>query len=483
MDNDREVRAIVERSKLMFLKEAIEDYKRKQSQYDLGTEFAKTRKNRTPLVPAVIIGMLLLFAVGAFGITWYIDDSSRNIQISIEDFQDVALRDLLDVARRNEQDLEQAERRFQELLRQQEREITSVRDNTQRAIDLLEVQELTVNQVAARTNQLRSEEQRATREIRARFGPEIEEIEAEIAVIQTRIAQHDAVQLEIAREQQDVIDNQQRVSELEMERTRNQYEQEIAAMTESYETRISELEQYQRTFETNIRRAHRNEISRLREQHANEIAELILRFNPEFSSGEMARILAATPPGSALREHGTAPYRPLLETSGPGARDLYAGIEREIRDLSVILRNMREVPYENAIPSVLAHLEHRTGELVRRYEDIWLGLTDAVADRDEIISSQEELIARFVHAFTELTKDNRENGYVLDARDPENILVFIDRIRDVPTGTRGYVFRRDDELIGVIEFQLREGVVSASLVQSRPDMEIRPFDRILLQVQ
>jgi hypothetical protein len=225
-------------------------------------------------------------------------------------------------------------------------------------------------------------------------------------------------------------------------------------------------------FEENIRRTHRNEI-----------AELILRYNPVFDSGEIMGVLAEPPPGDALREFTPAPYRDLLSAADANASDIYAGITREIRDLSVVFRQLRDVPYENAVPAALSHLEHRTAELTRRYEQLWQGLVDAVDERNQTISSREELISRYHHALTELTRDNRENGYVLDARDTDNILVFLDRVRDVPDGTLGYVFRRDDELIGIIRFHTEDNTVLASLVETSPDARIRPFDRILLQVQ
>ena len=60
MDNEGKVTDLVEQSKLAFLREALEDFKREQAQYDLGREFANSRKNRSMLVPGVIIGVVLL---------------------------------------------------------------------------------------------------------------------------------------------------------------------------------------------------------------------------------------------------------------------------------------------------------------------------------------------------------------------------------------------------------------------------------------
>ena len=48
----------------------------------------------------------------------------------------------------------------------------------------------------------------------------------------------------------------------------------------------------------------------------------------------------------------------------------------------------------------------------------------------------------------------------------------------------GFVFRRDDESIGKIQFSANNGVVSASLEElASTDRPLQPFDKILIQIQ
>jgi hypothetical protein len=92
-------------------------------------------------------------------------------------------------------------------------------------------------------------------------------------------------------------------------------------------------------------------------------------------------------------------------------------------------------------------------------------------------------VAHFIHALDFLVADSRENGYILDPRDPENIIVFIDKIHAVNDGDQGYVFRREDELIGIIRFSVTPREITASLVEiSAPEETIAPFDKILIQI-
>ncbi|MCF7950373.1 MAG: collagen-like protein [Spirochaetaceae bacterium] len=87
-------------------------------------------------------------------------------------------------------------------------------------------------------------------------------------------------------------------------------------------------------------------------------------------------------------------------------------------------------------------------------------------------------------------RNNKENGYVLDPSNTENIGVYISRVfrfaneNRLKTGDVGYVFRNEDEPIGYIRFFVDEGKIIASLIELvAADNELRPFDKILLDLK
>lgn len=498
MDDEREVnrpkdpetQALVERSKMLFLRQIIDEFQERQAQYSLEEEFAKTKQNRTLLVPLSVLGIVLLFVGVMVGVTWYIQQSSQDIRISIEEFEDVNLREILDGAARIQNQLDNARRRLQSTISERDSAIESVREEAQRRINILNNEELSQAQRGARIRSIESEAEAEIGTIREEYAAEIERIEGRIAGLEDEMAQYDSRQLELAREQEEILNNQQRVFELQMEELRQEYEERIQNLTSNYENRIAELEQYQADFERTIRRRHANEIARIREEHNRQTRELILRFNPQIREARLVNALRREFPPEILGKSGIEPYRAILGEEGAMSRREYANLAQNIDDFALIANRLREVPYVNSVPLALEQLELRNLEIIEQYENIWRALAQSVIRRDAIIearegtiSSLEEEIDEFLFALDSLTMQNRENGYILDPRRPSEIVVYIERIRDVSDGTRGYVFREDDEYIATIEFAVDEADVTATVIELAEGKELRPFDKVLIQVQ
>lgn len=508
MGNDDKVTDLVTQTKLEFLREVIEDFKRRQSRYDLGREFAKTKKNRSPLVPILVIGMIVLFAAGAIGVTAYINQTQGNIEVNIGDFEDVNLRDLLDQARQLEQELEDARRRLAALEAERDNRILTVQNSAEREVNLLRARNLAQAELQSQAAEIRANADEQIAAVRAEYEDRIAAVEAEIEEIQGRIAEYDARQLEQAREQERILDNQVRLHEIELETQARGYEERIEILTADYEARIAELETFANNLEDNLRAAHADELAALRAQHAQEIANLIALYNPTFTSAEILALVNAPADPATIGGLDLVAFDSALAAEGVLTRAGYDSLSRRLGEYLRLIDRLREVPYENSIPGTLDQLEFRMVELIRRYESLWGGLLQTVAGRDEVISARNARIAdledelataisvrdgviaerqaeidRFLYALEALAEQNRENGYILDARDTANIVVFLDTIREVEDGTIGYVFRRDDEFIGTIRFTTTARGMAASLVELAGDTSLAPYDKVLVEVQ
>lgn len=79
----------------LFLKKEMVAAAQKAVVYDLEEEFRKARKNRgfTLIIPLLLFAALLLG--GTFGLTSYIEHRNKNIEISITDFEDINMQELL----------------------------------------------------------------------------------------------------------------------------------------------------------------------------------------------------------------------------------------------------------------------------------------------------------------------------------------------------------------------------------------------------
>ncbi len=474
-----ESKELVERSKQVFLREIVNEFRRKQEQYDVGVEFAKTKRNRSIMVPAIILGLIAVFAVVVIAVTQYIQQSSRSIQVDIQDFADVNLRDILDEAERLQNELESARRELDQVRGELENRIGQVERARDRDIQLAQEQELSTTQLNNRIAELENEADAEIEALNEEYQPRIEEIQARIADLQERVAEYDSRQLEQAREQQEVLDNQNRLHELEMQELREEYETEIQGLTQSYEREISELEQYQAEFEQSIR-----------QRHANEIARLVRLYNPNLSNEAVGELLGAPQTDAASGFASVGPYNALLSQEGIISRSEFNGLEDQYNNVQELIGRLQQVPYQNSVPEALTQIEQRTRDLLAQYDEIRQGLQDTVVgrdevieDRDETISQQDSRISEFLFALDQFARANGDTGYILDPRDEDNVVVYINRIRNVSIGSIGYVFRRDDEFVGTVRFEDRDGRITARVVDTAQDMQLRAFDKVLIDVQ
>ena len=131
MDNDRKVKDIVSQSRKTFL-----DWKNleigNKDLYDLEKEFSATKKNKNYLVIITILVFLIVFVGTAYAVTRYIQESGRIVPIEIKDFEDVNLKDILDVAKNYEQKLERARKELKALNAEYEASVNDVKSERER---------------------------------------------------------------------------------------------------------------------------------------------------------------------------------------------------------------------------------------------------------------------------------------------------------------------------------------------------------------
>jgi len=477
MDDDRKVTEIVERSKMIFLKEIIDEFKKKQQQYDPAVEFAKTRKNRSVFVPMTVVVLLVVFAAVVVGVTAYIQRSSQSISVDIEDFADVNLRDILDGAKRLQNELDLIKRQRDQLISERDSRIGQAENARDRAIALVREADLNAAEQRNRITSAGRTADETIASITAEYAPRLSELETRIAELEIEIAAYDTRQLEQAKEQEEVLNNQRQVFDLEKQEQARQYEEQIERLVAGYESQIQELEAYQVEFEES-----------LRSRHQRELAAQKLLYNPRLGDDAVAPLLSQPLRGVSFTGPGT--YDQLLGRENVISQTAYAEVEREYSELLRLLDRVQTIPYENSVPDVLAQVRDRTLVLLKHYEDVRIGMgavvraKDAeIARRDGIIRDMTAEIGRFNYALEQYSRIGGDTGYVLDTRESTSIQVYVNPLRTVESGTIGYVFRADDEYIGTIRFGLQNGRLRARVVEIAPEQELRPYDKVLIEVQ
>lgn len=478
-NNEEQLPEKIQDSKAIFLKDDAVRYAGAET-YDLEKEFAKTKKNRSPFVWITIMLFVAVFTAAAVLITVYIQNRSKNVPVDIEDFADVNLKDVLDKAKQYETQLDKARRELQDLRDEMNRKIEEVRQTAARDIELIETRNLSQGEENRQTAEVRSREEEQIASIRSEYEELIREKEEEIAGIQEKLNQYDTQMVEQARAQEEILNNQQKKFELEMEQTVNYYEDKIEELTTEQEENIAALKQHQEEFTEQLKQNQRQEINRLKREQAEEIRRLILKYNPIFTGDELKTILTLAV--DDIPQPKLATYKDILAQEGIISRGNFDLIHTNIYRINTLLERIDEIPYINSMPDAVGRIRYFGAVTYNDYEQLVTDLIRTVENKNNVIYNQYLQLGRYQYALSTLIDESREHGYILDPRNPDSIHIFLDEMHAVKTGDVAYVFRRDDELIAKIEFTQRQGHITASLLeQVSEEKAIEPFDKILIQ--
>ncbi len=505
MDNDREVnRSLLNKAKqakeATFQDALLQPGRTKERRsssrleiYHLDQEFEKTKKNKNTSVKVITLAFIAFLSVGALAITSYIQYRNRHIEIDISDFEDINLKDLLNKAKKHENDLRLATRALDDLKSRLRAEVEEIRNRTAEAIDLIREKE--PNQ-AVQNQRIRQAQLAAEREIDAlnsQYQETIAAQETSIEEIRKQIDEYETRAVEQAKMQEEILNNQSKLHELEMGKTVSYYEEKVAVLTEQYTREIDTLKTHHANITATLKANHSNQVALLRKSHADEvatlernhedeIAALYAKYNPFFTSQKIKGILVRArqepPQGPLLYD-----YQAELAEENVLSRDALEQLRSKLYDSDALLARLQEVPYENSVPQALDRLGRLSRSIVSDYESLWYSLSETVRLKNEDITVRDKLIRQYKFSFETFTRQTREVGYIIDPREPGEIITIINPYYNLEGGDVGYVFRADNEYIGSISFYAAGDGLRAEAMEIQADKRMQPFDKILLEMR
>lgn len=432
--------------------------------YDLVSEYRKTKANRQPIVPIVIVAITVVVLGVSLLVTRVIDNQSRKVSVDIKSFEDLNLQDLLDMAKRNNDELDKVTRDLTTLQSTLRTEINKIADQRRADLALADAMKLTPEEAAKRHREIEADAAAKIRKVNQQYNPLIKAKSDEVTALQSKIAAYDAGSLERARKQQAELDNQRQVFELEQQQLKDFYEKRIADLEASLQAEKAE----------NVRR-----------QRAT-IAELTARYNPTWTD-ERAAALAAGEPGRAR------PANPKFPAEAPrgsplGTDEIRATAAR-YDDLRYLVGRLRGVPYLNSVPGTLASVDEASAGLAADFAGLITTVANNALTRDSRILKLESSLVEmrskaesYDYAMAGYASLATESGIVIDPRNSSRVAVYIDPLYHISEeGAAAWVFRADDEPIAELTLR-REGDQTFALVDRiEAGQDIRPFDRILIK--
>ncbi len=432
--------------------------------YDLVSEYRKTKANRQPIIPIVIVAITVVVLGVSLLVTRAIDIQSRKVAVDIKSFEDLNLQDLLDMAKRNNDELDKVTRELTTLQSTLRTELNKIADQRRADLALADAMKLAPEEAAKRQQEIEAAVAAKIRAVNQKYTPQIKAKSDEVAALQSKIAAYDAGSLERARKQQAELDNQRQIFEMEKRQLEQFYEKRIADLETSLQAEKDENERRQRAT----------------------IAELTARYNPTWSE-ERVLALAA---GDAGKARPAVPRFPAEAPRGsPLGTEEIRATAGKYDDLRYLVGRLRGVPYLNSVPGVLAAVDESSAALASDFASLLVTVSNNAVTRDSRILRLESALVEtrntaesYDYAIAGYASLASESGIVIDPRNASRVVVYIDPLYHISDeGAAAWVFRADDEPIAELTLRREGEKTFASVDRLEEGQVIRPFDRILIK--
>ncbi len=463
MADGKQVEKRIIQSRNIFL-EQIKREIHEQEQYNVQAEFEKTRKNKNYRVLIITLLTLISFLVLISIMNAIVRNRYELASIDITTFQNANLRELLDITKQLEAEIALAVQKREELLMSKNLELEELSTQLERDVTSLSTQSMLPAEFKRRADALRTEHSDAVAMVENKYDVQIAAQDAIILRVRNDLNSYDTQQLEIARRQEEVLANERRLYTIELELLSSTHNKEMLILRRDHAAKLSETE----TYYTSL-------VSDLKNTHAQELATTIDRLDPQLP--KLDALLADSQFSKATTETS---FTNLRENTFLSSDDVQ-GEEAYHGQFVRIVQTLKNLPYENDVSSSLEHIETRYQNTVLTYHNFIDNLSNLLVQYIDERDRLQLQVDRQLFAFQSLSSANRENGYIIDPRNEDDIMIYVDDAVPVDTESIGYVFRDNDILIATVNLLPYTYHTRAALMSyNNTDVSIQPFDTLLI---
>ena len=259
MDNDNKIneenlvlneKNEIHQEVMLFLGDELENiHKSSQGQtYDIEEEYGKTKKHKSPFVALILAGCFVVVIGISFMIHRIVSVKNAEIQVSLQKFDDLNLKGLLDTVSSAQSNYDNAVKTKATIEANMETKLKSASETYENEVFVLESLKLSKSQYNDRLEEIKKQYNDSVTEIHKEFDESIAQAEKQIQEYKKQLAEFDTAKIEAAREQEKALNSERQLRKLETEKLTKKYEDRISEINNSMEElRIKNNEEMRRT--------------------------------------------------------------------------------------------------------------------------------------------------------------------------------------------------------------------------------------------
>ena len=368
----------VEETKQWFL-QTTEEFAKNQEKFDLGKEFAKTRKNRTPVVLLTIVGTCLAFGGFAWGAISYFDTNNK-IVVQSKEFDDLNQRDMLDAVARVEADQVFAQTQLKQLDVDRASALQKVASDHADGVSMARTRYLDAsvlqNQIRLLDDQLAATRAKIIKD----FTTQAQPLQARLQEIQAQMTAFDPQQLAGAKAHAVVLNSERKLYDMEKDRFTKAYEDQIARLIADNNQRLGQKDSFIIALE-----------KQAKETLVSEQNRITALYNPSFNDVASQVLLAREVDDQRLASYVAHIPQTYQKESLVSAADLER-LNRRLAELRDISNLLVKTPYLNSVPPILRQLQYRSLEAVDQTVSYFDAFWQTILAREATIREREATI-------------------------------------------------------------------------------------------
>jgi len=548
MDHDHEIMpgtGSADNKVRLFLRDSLNAIRQdEQTAYDLEEEFAKTGKTRDWFVVGIISLVVVVTLAAAWIVTSRINESSRNVKVDIAVFEDLNLKNVLDLAKKAEDSLNAVIDERSSAQADYQGELYDLQLQRKSEQDLLAAKHISAADRAKRKAEITRLYDKKEKDLKASYAANFAVLDAKMDDAKKQVESFDKKRVDEARTQKLLLDNQSNLFELEQKKLTQKYETEIADLRKRMDDMQRENSKLKTTQIKDLMNEYQDQLAALdplfQDADADSLvtaAGVVIAPAPAGSAAVSAPDGAATPaaPASAApapdgnaagstdtaapASAAPAPAAPAPATASitttPAAASIvspeitlpfrnvpknipdgfnfssadFKQITRDYDGVQYLLSKVAAIPYTNESGGYIVAARNLalqagdTGEKVIR-----AAFSQLAAERQKRLDAEASAAAAdmFQKALTDSAVENGYAGYVISAVNQEAPAVFLlpDAIEAVFAAEKPevFVYRGSRTLVTTLTLsRTKAGAIAAAIAEGAKKKDMKPMDYIELK--
>lgn len=389
--------------------------------YNIEKEYAKSKKNHSPFSAIMLISCFLIVLAIAFIMTKKISAQNEEIAVSVAEFDDLNLKNLLNTVGAAQTNYDNAVKKRATIEGDMTSKLKAAEDaHTNDLFVIDSMTRLTKRKRDERVAEAEKKYREALAAVHEEFDGQLAQADIEVAEYKSQLAEFDSAKVQAAQEKEKALDTERRVKELEQKKIKDQYESRIAELNKK-------LADTQQKNSNDMRTA----VSSVSAQYQAEIALL----DPKLKDEQASKIITDAGSGASADFDAAA----ALTSRGINAEKITAAMDQYQKlydDYKYLDKAVAAIPQKNSIPSYVSASHKLVNKMGETFADTTASLYNETVQLNGKIKSlsneleesrkqKEEQKALYEQTYETLLSLAKTSAILVSGTDYENLSIYV----------------------------------------------------------